>query len=129
MGKISLRFCWQVDQFCYFEPNGKGYSVIPRSAHSIYLNQNEYKFLFDYKEQLDINSILINSKTYVDQIEVDTLKEFANCPQANAFRRVVFSILCDLPQHHLFQSYLRSRGFDVSISKEKFCHEGFNGTP
>ena len=75
----------------------------------------------------DVNDrILINSKTVVDQIEVDTLKEFANCPQANAFRRVVFSILYDLPQHHLFQSYLRSRGFDVSISKEKFCHEGFN---
>ena len=78
----------------------------------------------------DVNDrILINSKTVVDQIEVDTLKEFANCPQANAFRRVVFSILYDLPQHHLFQSYLRSRGFDVSICKEKYCGEGFKGTP
>ena len=127
--KTDRAFCWQVGQFNYYTVDKFGSDGWFNDKYHLDLEYNETRFLFDYKNQLDINHVLFTSKTYVDQTEIDTLKESASYPQAQAFRRVVCSILYDLPQHHLFQSYLRSRGFDVSISKEKYCGEGYEGTP
>ena len=125
------QFCWNVGKFNFYKMRSRDYNddyhATAQVSNDGFLNDDDYKILRDYKKQLDINRILINSKTVVDQIEVDALKEFASSPQAKAFRRVAFSILYDLPQHHLLQSYLRSRGFDVSISKEKIS-EHWKGT-
>ena len=127
--QTNRAFYWQVGQFNYYTVDkfgSGGWSNANNRNFNLEYNETDF---FSTTKPTGYQSCFVHSKTYVDQIEVDTLKEFANSPQAKAFRRVVFSILYDLPQSHLFQSYLRSRGFDVSICKEKYCNEVWKGTP
>ena len=97
--------------------------------YDLQLDVKDRNFLLDFKKQLNFNEVKINSKTYADKQEYSPLKKFENSPQLKAFYRVIFSILYGRPQHLLFESYLRSRGFDVSISKQKYRGDGFKGTP
>lgn len=78
---------------------------------------DDINLFYNFGSILDKDDSLISTSTIVDQTNVD-LREILSSPQAKAFRRVVCSIWNNRPQHHLFQSYLRSRGFDVSISKQ-----------
>ena len=121
-------FIWNIPakNITYFHV--EGFYPVRESIKYIPIIEDDRNLLCNFGSLLDKDDSLISASTFVDQTNVD-LREILSSPQAKAFRRVVCSILHNRLQHHLFQSYLRSRGFDVSILKQNKYRGIWNISP